>query len=189
MASSFGRTARFAVPALVFVAIAAFLLLGLFRDPQKIPSPLIDKAAPAFDLPRLVTTDGADPGRLSSADLAARPYILNVWASWCAPCLQEHPLLLDLAKRRLAPVVGIDYKDEPAHARAWLARHGNPFDAVASDRDGRAAIEWGVYGVPETFVVDAAGLIRYKHIGPLTREVVDRDLVPLIQRLSSDRAP
>jgi cytochrome c biogenesis protein CcmG/thiol:disulfide interchange protein DsbE len=188
MAASFGRTLKFAIPVLLFVTVAGFLLLGLFRDPQKIPSPLVGKTAPAFDLPRL-GTGPADPGRLRSADLAGRPFVLNVWASWCAPCLQEHPLLIELAKRKVVPLVGMDYKDEPAQARAWLKRHGDPFDVIATDRDGRAAIEWGVYGVPETFVVDAAGVIRFKHIGPLTRDVMDRELLPLVQRLSSDRAP
>ena len=188
MAAPIGRTLRFAIPVLLFVAVAGFLLLGLFRDPQKIPSPLIGKPAPAFDLPRLGAGD-ADSGRLRTADLAGRPFVLNVWASWCAPCLQEHPLLIELGKRKLVPLIGMDYKDEPGQARAWLKRHGDPFDAIASDRDGRAAIEWGVYGVPETFVVDASGTIRFKHIGPLTREVVDRELIPLVQRLSSDRGP
>jgi len=177
----------FAVPVVAFVAIAAFLLVGLFREPQKIPSPLIDKPAPAFDLPLLPTREAGAEGRFLSSQLAGKPYLLNVWASWCAPCLQEHPLFVELAKHKLVPLIGIGYKDDPTAARNWLARHGNPYDVVAADRDGRVAIEWGVYGVPETFVVDATGKIRYKHIGPVTPEVMERQLLPLVRRLTADR--
>lgn len=179
---------KFALPVIAFVAIAAFLLVGLFREPQKIPSPLIDKPAPAFDLPLLPTREAAGEGRFVSSQLAGKPYLLNVWASWCAPCLQEHPLFVELAKQKLVPLIGIDYKDDPTQARNWLARHGNPYDIVAADRDGRVAIEWGVYGVPETFVVDATGKIRYKHIGPVTPQVMEKQLLPLIRQLTADRS-
>ena len=183
------RTLKFALPVLLFVAVVAFLLIGLFRDPQKIPSPLIDKPAPAFELPLLPTREAGAEGRFSSAQLAGKPYVLNVWASWCAPCLQEHPHLVELARARVVPLIGIDYKDDPVQARNWLARHGNPYSVTAADRDGRVAIEWGVYGVPETFVVDAAGKIRYKHIGPVTREILDGRLLPLVRQLAADQAP
>lgn len=182
-----GRAWKFALPVIGFIGIAAFLLVGLFRDPQLIPSPLIDKPAPAFSLPLLPTRERPAEGRLASDDLAGKPYVLNVWASWCAPCLQEHPLFVDLARLKLIPLVGIGYKDDPVQAKNWLTRHGNPFDVVAADRDGRVAIDWGVYGVPETFVVDAAGKIRYKHVGPLTAEIVERQLLPLIRQLTTDR--
>ena len=181
------RRWMFALPVLAFIGVTAFLLVGLFREPQKIPSPLIDKPAPAFDLPLLPTPSATAEGRFASSQLAGKPYILNVWASWCAPCLQEHPLFVDLAKQKLIALIGIDYKDDPTHARNWLARHGNPYDVVAADRDGRVAIEWGVYGVPETFVVDAQGKIRYKHIGPLTPEVMAKQLLPLVRQLTAER--
>ena len=182
------RALKFALPALLFIAVAIFLLVGLYRDPHKIPSPLIDRPAPAFELPLLPTREAGAEGRLASSDLAGRPYVLNVWASWCAPCLQEHPFLVELARAKLVPLIGIDYKDDPAQARNWLARHGNPYSQIAADRDGRVAIEWGVYGVPETFVVDATGRIRFKHIGPVTREVLDQKLLPMLQQLAADSA-
>ena len=189
------RSLRYIVPVLLFLVLAGFLLLGLERNPSEIPSPLIGKPAPQWSLPRLATTDAVaagaqeEGGLLDGASLKGQPYLVNVWASWCAPCLQEHPVLVELAKRKVIRIVGINYKDRPEDARSWLSRHGNPFAAVVADRDGRTAIDFGVYGVPETFLVDAKGVIRFKHIGALTVEVVDRDLVPLIQRLSSDRAP
>ena len=182
------RTLKFALPALLFLLVAAFLLVGLYRDPQKIPSPLIDRPAPTFTLPLLPTREASAEGQFATSQLAGKPYVLNVWASWCAPCLQEHPYLVELAREKLMPLVGVDYKDDPNQARAWLARHGNPYSVVAADRDGRVAIEWGVYGVPETFIVDAAGMIRYKHIGPVTRDVLDQKLLPLLRQLAADAA-
>ncbi len=181
-----GRTLKFALPGVLFLAVAALLLVGLYRDPQKIPSPLIDRPAPSFELPLLSTPEAKAEGRLASSDLAGKPYVLNVWASWCAPCLQEHPWLVELAREKLVPLVGIDYKDDPTQARNWLARHGNPYSLIAADRDGRVAIEWGVYGVPETFIVDASGKIRYKHIGPVTRDVLEQTLLPLVRQLATD---
>jgi cytochrome c biogenesis protein CcmG, thiol:disulfide interchange protein DsbE len=153
---------KYAIPAAVLAALVVLFAIGLTRDPTKVPSPLIGQAAPAFALP---TPEG---GTLAAADLAG-PVLVNFWASWCTPCLQEHPLLMELARSGVA-IVGINYKDEPQAAAQWLARHGNPFSRIARDVDGRAGLDWGVYGVPETFVLDAAGVIRHKHIGPLTRE-------------------
>jgi cytochrome c biogenesis protein CcmG/thiol:disulfide interchange protein DsbE len=190
------RSLRYVVPVVLFLVVAGFLLLGLDRNPSEIPSPLIGKPAPAWVLPRLPVA--ADPragdqtggATLEAQALKGRPYLLNVWASWCAPCLQEHPLLLDLARRKIITSVGVNYKDKPEDARAWLARHGNPFAAIVADRDGRTAIDFGVYGVPETFLVDAQGVIRLKHIGALTSDMVRAQLLPAIAALpASQPAP
>ena len=169
--------ARYVVPAAVLAGLVVLFAIGLQRDPSKIPSPLIGKPAPAFDLP---TPEGA---RLANASLAGTPVLVNFWASWCTPCLQEHPLLMELA-RGGTKIVGINYKDDPEAARQWLARHGNPFATIAQDRDGRVGLDWGVYGVPETFALDAAGVIRHKHIGPLTREAWDGQLLPIVKGAS-----
>jgi cytochrome c biogenesis protein CcmG/thiol:disulfide interchange protein DsbE len=182
------RSLRYIVPVLLFMVVAAFLLLGLDRNPSEIPSPLIGKPAPEWSLPRLPLDHAgvpapAEPGALDGASLKGKPYLLNVWASWCAPCLQEHPLLVELARRKVITIVGINYKDKPQDALGWLARHGNPFSATVADRDGRTAIDFGVYGVPETFLVDAQGVIRFKHIGALTTEAVRARLLPAIASL------
>jgi cytochrome c biogenesis protein CcmG, thiol:disulfide interchange protein DsbE len=182
------RSLRYIVPVLLFLVLAGFLLLGLERNPSEIPSPLIGKPAPQWSLPRLATTDAAgaqDDSLLDGASLKGQPYLVNVWASWCAPCLQEHPMLIELAKRKVIRIVGINYKDRPEDARAWLTRHGNPFHTVVADRDGRTAIDFGVYGVPETFLVDAQGVIRFKHIGALTVEAVRGRLLPGIAALGN----
>ena len=145
------RSFKFLLPLGGFAVLVAFLWLGLSRDPHEIPSPLIDKPAPQWVLPQLLAPEAS----LGGADLAGKPYLVNFWASWCAPCLQEHPVLVDLARRKLITLVGINYKDEPTQARGWLNRHSDPFDRVAADRLGRIAIDFGVYGVPETFLIDA----------------------------------
>lgn len=195
------RSLRYIVPVLLFLVVAGFLLLGLDRNPGEIPSPLIGKPAPAWSLPRLAPAAGAGgidaanagatvPGApLGSQELKGAPYLLNVWASWCAPCLQEHPLLIDLSGRKLIRIVGVNYKDRPDDARAWLARHGNPFSVIVSDRDGRTAIDFGVYGVPETFLVDAQGVIRFKQIGALTAEALRDKLLPAIASLGAAAGP
>jgi cytochrome c biogenesis protein CcmG, thiol:disulfide interchange protein DsbE len=169
--------ARYLVPAAVLAGLVVLFAVGLQRDPTKIPSPLIGKPAPAFELP---TLDGA---RLASASLGGAPVLVNFWASWCTPCLQEHALLMELARSGVK-IVGLNYKDDPQAARQWLARHGNPFAAIAQDRDGRVGLDWGVYGVPETFAVDAAGVIRHKHIGPMTPEAWDAQLLPIMRGAS-----
>lgn len=166
--------ARYLLPAAVLAGLVVLFAIGLQRDPSKIPSPLIGKPAPAFDLP---TPDG---GRLDNARLGGAPVLVNFWASWCTPCLQEHPLLMELSRNGVK-IVGINYKDDPEAARQWLARHGNPFQQIAQDRDGRVGLDWGVYGVPETFALDAGGTIRHKHIGPLTREAWTTQLLPIVQ--------
>jgi cytochrome c biogenesis protein CcmG, thiol:disulfide interchange protein DsbE len=163
------------VPILVFAAVAGLFLVRLYAgDPSKVPSALIGRPAPAFvlaPLPGLARGGAAVPG-LSGDELKGALTVVNVWASWCAPCRQEHPVLMELARNPAFRVVGINYKDQPENARRFLGALGNPFAAVGVDANGRTAIDWGVYGVPETFVVGPDGAIRHKHIGPLTREAL-----------------
>lgn len=170
---------RYLLPLAVFLVLVVFLGIGLTLDPREVPSPFIGKPAPAFTLPQV-----ADPAKtLSPEDLKGQVYLFNVWASWCVSCREEHPVLLELARRRVVTVYGLNYKDERADAEAWLERFGNPYAASAFDADGRVGIDWGVYGVPETFVVDRQGIIRYKQTGPLTQEIVENKLLPLIRQL------
>ncbi len=169
---------RFLIPLALFVALAVFLGVGLNRDPHEVPSPLVGKAAPAFTLPQL---DVDTP--FSPKDMAGKVWLFNVWASWCVSCRQEHPILVDFAKTKLAPLIGLDYKDKRDDARAWLKRYGNPYDFSVVDADGRVGIDYGVYGVPETYVIDKAGIIRFKQIGPVTAAVMQNKIVPLIKEL------
>ncbi|MEP7281951.1 MAG: DsbE family thiol:disulfide interchange protein [Rubrivivax sp.] len=170
---------RFLIPLALFVVLAGFLLVGLRLNPREVPSPLIDKPAPAFSLPRL-----DEPGsRVSLADLKGQVVVMNVFASWCVPCLAEHPMVSELARSTKARVVALNYKDKPEDATRWLARHGNPYALVLADRDGQVGIDYGVYGVPETFVIDTAGVIRYKQIGPITPDALRNELLPLLRRL------
>ena len=170
---------RYLFPLAVFLALVIVLAAGLTLDPREVPSPFLGKPAPAFTLPQL-----SDPAKtLSPEDLKGQIYLLNVWASWCVSCRQEHPVLLALAKRRVVALYGLNYKDERDDAEAWLGRFVNPYTASAFDADGRAGIDWGVYGVPETFVVDREGIIRYKQTGPVTPEIVEQKLLPLIRQL------
>lgn len=169
------------LPLLVFLVLAGFLGWGLQRDPSLIDSPLIDKHAPEIDLPILASEDV-----FKSEDLTGKVWVLNVFASWCVACVSEHPLLVQLAKdRENLPLVGLNYKDTTADAVAWLNRFGDPFHFVAEDQSGLTGIDWGVYGVPETFVIDGSGLIRYKHIGPLTERSIAEELLPMIDSLTS----
>ena len=171
---------RTLIPAVIFAALVAFLAIGLTRDPREVPSPLIGKSAPAFSLATLEAPEKI----LTLGDMAGKPWVLNVFASWCAPCREEHPLLIDLAKRTRTPIYGLNYKDKEADARRWLNQFGNPYTAVLIDRDGRAGIDYGVYGVPETFVIDRYGTVRYKKVGPLTPEVINGKILPLLRRLN-----
>lgn len=171
---------RFLIPLFIFIALVGLFAVGLQLNPREVPSPLIDKPAPAFSLPRL----DAPENTLTRSELTQHPVSLfNVWASWCVACRQEHPFLMELARNNAVPIYGLNYKDERKDAMAWLQRHGNPYRASGFDHEGRVGIDWGVYGVPETFVVDASGLIRYKHIGPLTPQVWREKIEPVIRQL------
>jgi cytochrome c biogenesis protein CcmG, thiol:disulfide interchange protein DsbE len=171
----------FLIPLAAFFALAVILAVGLKRDPREVPSPLIDKPAPKFALARL--DDATKTIRLD--DLRGKAFILNVWASWCVACREEHPLLLEFAKKRMVPIYGLNYKDTRPEASGWLASLGNPYDASLFDEDGRVGIDFGVYGVPETFVIDGSGVIRLKHIGPITPEVLTDKIEPLLKKLDA----
>jgi len=171
---------KYIVPLIVFVALGLLLAYGLKLDPRRIPSPLIGKSLPAFSL-----TTVADPARKVSRDeLRGRVYLLSVWASWCVACREEHPLLNELTSRKAVTIIGLNYKDKREDALRWLGALGNPYELSLSDQDGRLGIDLGVYGVPETFVIDKQGVIRYKQIGPMTPEVWEQKLAPLIKELS-----
>ncbi len=170
---------KYLLPLLLFVLLAVVLGLGLKHDPREVPSPLINKPAPMFSLSRL-----DDPTRyFSPVDLRGKPWLLSVWASWCGSCRQEHPLLVDLARSSDVLLIGLDYKDEPTDAKNWLRQFGNPYMLSVSDPDGKIGIDYGVYGVPETYVIDRVGIIRYKHIGPLTASDIETKLLPLVRSL------
>ncbi|MEI6115254.1 MAG: DsbE family thiol:disulfide interchange protein [Burkholderiales bacterium] len=171
--------AKFLIPFLVFVVLVGFLAVGLTRDPHEIPSPLVNKAAPAFRVPQL-----AESGKtFSPEDLKGQVWMFNVWASWCVACREEHPVLVEFGKSKLAPLIGLNYKDPRDDALAMLRREGNPYELSAFDANGKVGIDYGVYGVPETYVIDKQGIIRYKHIGPITREALNKTIVPLINEL------
>jgi len=169
------------IPLAVFLALSAFLFVGLWRDPREIPSPLIDKPAPQFKLAEL-----HQPGKqLATDDLKGQVWLLNVWASWCVSCREEHPLLVELGKAKIVPIIGLNYKDEPKAGMGWLTQNGDPYSTSVIDRDGRVGIDWGVYGVPETFVVDKQGVIRYKQIGPITVQALEQTILPLVRKLQA----
>jgi cytochrome c biogenesis protein CcmG/thiol:disulfide interchange protein DsbE len=171
---------KYLVPLAIFVVLGLLLAYGLNLDPRKIPSPLIGKSLPAFSL-----TTIADPARkVGRDDLLGRAYLLNVWASWCVACRQEHPFLNELARNKIVPIIGLNYKDKREDALGWLGSLGNPYELSLADNDGRLGIDLGVYGVPETFVIDKQGVIRYKQIGPITPEVWEQKLAPLIREIS-----
>ncbi|MBC7734920.1 MAG: DsbE family thiol:disulfide interchange protein [Bacteriovorax sp.] len=172
---------RYLVPLLVFLVLVGFLAVGLNLKPREIPSPLVGKPAPVFNLPTL-----AAPGQsLSSQDLRGKVWVLNVWASWCVACREEHALMVELAKQNVVPIYGLNYKDQRDDALAWLNQFGNPYANSLSDTEGLVGIDYGVYGVPETFVIDKAGVIRHKIIGPVTPETVRDVLLPLVAKLNS----
>jgi cytochrome c biogenesis protein CcmG, thiol:disulfide interchange protein DsbE len=180
------RLLKYFVPLAIFVGIAIFLAMGLNKDPREIPSPLIGKAAPTFTLPLLVGSSASAQTWDPSA-MKGKVWLLNVWGSWCAGCLNEHPLLLALSKNKDAPtLIGVAWKDDPAASGTWLAKHGNPYSQVVIDRSGKVAIDYGVYGAPETFVIDKKGVIRAKHIGALTEDAWKTRLEPLIASLGKE---
>lgn len=171
---------KYAIPLAIFVVLVIFLAIGLGHDPHEVPSPLINKPAPAFQLPQL-----QDPTKTFSAtEMRGKVWLLNVWATWCLPCREEHPVLVELSRSGAVPVYGLDYKDKREDALSLLAESGNPYLLCASDADGRVAIDYGVYGVPETYLIDREGIIRFKRVGPLTPEVVQNTLLPLVKDLN-----
>ena len=170
---------RFVWPLVGFVVLVVLLAVGLQLNPREVTSPLVGKPAPAFALPRL----GAMEQTFSPQDMQGKVWLLNVWASWCVACRQEHPLLVELAQQKAVPIVGLNYKDQPDAAKAWLAKLGNPYDLSVKDLDGRMGIDYGVYGVPETFVIDKSGVIRFKQIGPITEDVWKQKLLPMLEQL------
>jgi cytochrome c biogenesis protein CcmG/thiol:disulfide interchange protein DsbE len=173
------KSLRYLIPVALFFGILVFLYIGLGRDPQYVPSPLIGKPVPTFKLPLLTNTDKT----FSSEDFKGKVSLVNVWASWCVSCRYEHQLLVDLANTTDVAIIGINYKDERADALQWLARLGNPYQATVFDYDGRVGIDWGVYGTPESFIVDTQGIIRYKHVGPLTAQDMQDKVMPMISEL------
>ena len=167
------------IPFGLFLVLCAFLLVGLFRNPREVPSPLIDKPAPAFSLNAL-----HEPTRvLGTTEMKGQVWLLNVWASWCAACRDEHPLLVELGKAKIVPIIGLNYKDKPTDGIRWLREFGDPYVSSVVDRDGAVGLDYGVYGVPETFVIDKAGVIRYKQIGPVTAEALEKKIIPLVREL------
>lgn len=173
---------RFLLPLILFAGLSAVLAASLSNDPRRLPSTFIGKQAPAFDLPRL---DAADR-RLSPEALRGQVWVMNVWASWCESCRDEQPALVALAAKNVVPIYGLDYKDEPDAARQWLRQAGDPYIASMIDRSGQTGIDYGVYGVPETFVVDRRGVIRFKRSGPLTQAALDTQILPLVRSLQRE---
>jgi cytochrome c biogenesis protein CcmG/thiol:disulfide interchange protein DsbE len=175
------RYLRYLVPLAIFALLVAFLYRGLSLDPKLVPSPLVGKPMPTFTLTRLdnpATT-------ISDADFKGKVTLLNVWATWCVSCRQEHETLVELAKTGQVDIYGLNYKDNREDAKRWLTRFGNPYVANAFDSDGRVGIDWGVYGAPETFIIDREGIIRHKHIGPLTIQIINDEILPLVAKLKS----
>lgn len=172
--------AKFLVPLALFLVLAGFLGYGLTLNPREVPSPLVDKPAPEFRLATLAAPDT----EVGLADMRGQVWLLNVWASWCVSCRQEHPVLMQFARDNVVPLVGLNYKDTRPEALGWLKEHGDPYTVSVVDADGRVGIDFGVYGVPETFLIDREGVVRYKHIGPVTPEAVRDVLLPKIAELS-----
>jgi cytochrome c biogenesis protein CcmG/thiol:disulfide interchange protein DsbE len=170
---------RYMLPLGIFIVLVAFLAIGLNLNPREVPSPLIGKPAPAFTLPQLHQPEAT----FAPKDLQGRVWLLNVWASWCVSCRQEHPILVDLAKRNIVPIYGLNYKDPREDALRWLKQFGDPYVLSIADVEGRVGIDYGVYGVPETYVIDKAGVIRFKQIGPVTQDVLEKTILPLIREL------
>jgi len=171
---------RFVIPLVVFIILVVFLAVGLRRDPHEVPSPLINKPAPSFQLAQL-----KDPSRtFSAAEMRGKVWILNVWASWCVTCRDEHPLLLDYARSNSVPIYGLNYKDKREDALAWLNELGDPYVLSASDTNGLVGIDYGVYGAPETYLIDRNGIIRFKQIGPVTPDVWQNTIVPMVKDLN-----
>ena len=170
---------RFVLPLAIFIVLAGFLFVGLGLNPREVPSPFIGKPAPSFQLTQLARPEQT----FSPKQMQGEVWLLNVWASWCVACRIEHPLLVDLAKKNVIPIVGLNYKDKRDAALGWLGQFGDPYKLSVADTDGRVGIDYGVYGVPETFVIDKAGVIRFKQIGPITEDAWRDKILPLVQQL------
>jgi len=170
---------RFLIPLAVFVLLVGFLAVGLKLNPREVPSPLVGKAAPAFELPVLSQPDK----RFVPADMRGKVWLLNVWASWCVSCRDEHPVLVELSKKGVLPILGLNYKDKGDEAQRWLKQFGDPYQLSVVDADGRIGIDYGVYGVPETYLIDTEGVIRYKQVGPLTQAILENKVLPLAMAL------
>lgn len=166
------------IPLIAFLVLVIGLVLGLYWQHRALPSPLMNKPAPPLSLPSLSSSQQL----LSNQDWQGHMALINVWATWCVSCMQEHPFLNQLAKTKTIPIYGLDYKDDPKSARTWLKRYGNPYTKVGYDISGSAAINWGVYGTPETFLLDSQGIIRYKFIGPLSQQVWNEKFLPIIRQ-------
>jgi cytochrome c biogenesis protein CcmG/thiol:disulfide interchange protein DsbE len=161
----------------IFLVLVGFLFVGLYLNPREVPSPLVGKPAPSFDLALLHQPDK----RFTPADMRGKVWLLNVWASWCVSCREEHPVLVELSKKGVLPILGLNYKDRGDEALRWLKQFGDPYQLSIVDQDGRVGIDYGVYGVPETYLIDAEGVIRFKQIGPVTAEVLEKKILPLAQ--------
>lgn len=170
---------RYFLPLIVFITLAIFLGVGLRLNPREVPSPLVGKMAPEFILAKVEEPDY----EIQPKDMLGKVWLLNVWATWCSGCRAEHQALLELGNRNIVPIYGLDYKDNLMAAQKWLRDFGNPYHATAYDQDGKVGIDYGVYGVPETYVIDRTGVIRQKHIGPLTREIIETKILPLVREL------
>ena len=175
------KSLKFVIPLVLFLGLAIFFAVGLTRDPREIPSPFIGKAAPAFKLEQLADEKLA----FTPDEMKGKVWLLNVWASWCVACRVEHPLLVEMSKQKLVPIVGLNYKDKRDEGLQWLRRYGDPYGLSAYDAEGKVGIDYGVYGVPETFVIDKQGVIRYKQIGPITPEALEQKILPLIRKLNA----
>ena len=173
---------RYLLPLAGFIILVGFLAAGLKLDPKEIPSPLINKPAPDFSVPTLFD----EKQSISSEQLKGQMWLLNVWASWCVACRQEHPLLNELAEQNILPIIGLNYKDQRNDAITWLGERGNPYTIIAHDLKGDVGIDYGVYGVPESFLIDKNGQIRYKQIGPFTAQTIQQTLLPLIKTLKEE---
>jgi len=170
---------KFLLPLFAFLLLVGMFVIGLTKDPSRIPSPLLGNPAPEYALPSL-----QDPDVLvGSADFAGQVALVNIWATWCPGCRQEHGFLMELAAENAVPIFGLNWRDNRPDALQWLRNLGNPYETSAFDADGRVGIDWGAYGAPETFLVDKNGMVVHKHIAPLTREIWERDFVPLIEQL------
>lgn len=177
------KSLRYGIPLIIFIGMAILFYSTLDRDTRLLPSPLIDKPAPVFSLPLL----DAEQTLRTPEDLKGKRWLLNVWASWCAACRDEHPLFNELSKDNSITMLGLNYKDETPAAKQWLAQFGNPYDEVIIDSAGSAGLDWGVYGVPETFLIDEQGVIRYKHVGPIDPDVVEQTIRPFFASSATEK--